>query len=59
MAVDSLEGQQGRQPLRLKKTYRFDDDLTFVDYELELLTGPSWEGWFSSEVDFVYPAGAR
>ncbi len=59
MAVDSLEGMQGRQPLRLKKTFRFDDEATVVEYELELLTGPSWEGSFSSEVNFSYPAPAQ
>jgi len=56
MVVDSLEGNQGRQPLRLKKTFTFGDDAMVVDYELELLTGPSWEGWFSSEVALVYSA---
>ncbi len=54
MAVDSVEGPQGRQPLRLKKTYRFDQEVIFVDYELELLTGPPWDGWFASEVHFSY-----
>lgn len=56
MAVDVLEGAQGRQPLRLKKTYSFDDEAMFVDYELELLTGPSWEGWFTSEIHLSYAA---
>ncbi len=55
MSVDTLEGQQGRQPLRLKKTFTFGEDLLTVEYELELLTGPSWEGWFSSEVSLVFP----
>jgi hypothetical protein len=56
MAVEPVEGLQGRQPLRLKKTYSFQDEALTVDYELELLTGPSWEGWFSSEVNLDYPA---
>lgn len=56
MAVDVLEGTQGRQPLRLKKTFTFSDDVVLLDYELELLTGPSWEGWFSSEVCLSYAA---
>jgi len=55
MAVDSLEGNQGRQPLRLKKSYTFDNDTLSVDFELELLTGPPWEGWFTSEVHLDYP----
>jgi hypothetical protein len=56
MAVDVLEGTQGRQPLRLKKSFTFDDDAITLDYELELLTGPSWEGWFASEVTLTYAA---
>jgi alpha-amylase len=59
MAVDSLEGSQGRQPLRLKKSFAFEDDTLTVEFELELLTGPSWEGWFSSEVNLSYPAPAQ
>jgi len=55
MAVDTLEGQQGRQPLRLKKTYTFGDDVLLVDYELELLTGPMWDGWFSSQIALSFP----
>lgn len=55
MAVDSLEGTQGRQPLRLKKYFTFDDHTLTVDFELELLTGPSWDGWFSSDVSLTYP----
>lgn len=55
-AVDSLDGVQGRQPLRLKKTFTFDDQTMVVDYELELLTGPSWEGWFSCETILSYSA---
>jgi len=55
MAVDSLEGTQGRQPLRLKKSFTFNDDTLAVDFELELLTGPPWEGWFSSEIHLAYP----
>jgi hypothetical protein len=56
MAVDSLEGHQGRQPLRLKKSFTFDDDSLVVEYELELLTGPTWEGWFCSEIHTAYVA---
>ena len=55
MAVDTLEGQQGRQPLRLKKTFTFGDDVLTVDYELELLTGPVWEGWFTTELNLTFP----
>ena len=51
MAVDTLDGPQGRQPLRLKKIYTFQESDTVVDYELE-----SWEGWFSSEVTLSYQA---
>lgn len=54
MAVDVLEGSQGRQPLRLKKSFTFEEDTVVLDYELELLTGPSWEGWFTSEVTLTY-----
>jgi alpha-amylase len=56
MAVDSVEGTQGRQPLRLKKSFSFSDDTLTVQFELELLTGPPWEGWFASEVHLTYPA---
>ena len=59
MAVDSLEGTQGRQPLRLKKTFTFEDNTLTVDFELELLTGPSWEGWFTSEVHLSYPVPSQ
>jgi len=55
MAVDTIEGQQGRQPVRLKKAFTFGDDVLAVDYELELLTGPPWDGWFTSEVNLVFP----
>jgi len=55
MAVDSIEGSQGRQPLRLKKGFTYDQTTLVVDFELELLTGPAWEGWFASEVHLVYP----
>jgi alpha-amylase len=55
MAVEPVDGLQGRQPLRLKKTYSFQDEALTVDYELELLTGPSWEGWFSTEMNLTYP----
>ena len=55
MAVDGLDGGQGRQPLRLKKAFRFAEDTLTVDFELELLTGPSWTGWFTSEVNLLYP----
>ena len=54
MAVDTLEGPQGRQPLRLKKSFSFEEETLTVEYELELLTGPDWEGWFSSEVTLSY-----
>ena len=54
MAVDTIEGTQGRQPLRLKKGFTFDDDTLTVEYELELLTGPLWEGWFSMETTLSY-----
>jgi len=59
MAVDSLEGAQGRQPLRLKKSFTFNEDRLSVDFELELLTGPSWEGWFTSEIHLSYPVPAQ
>lgn len=55
MAVDPLEGDQGRQPLRLKKAFTFHDQTLLVDFELELLTGPPWQGWFASEVHLSYP----
>ena len=58
MAVDTLEGQQGRQPVRLKKAFTFGEDVLTVDYELELLTGPSWEGWFTSEVSLAFSSPA-
>lgn len=58
MAVDGLEGTQGRQPLRLKKTFTFENEVLHVDYELELLTGPSWEGWFSCETTLAYSSPA-
>jgi len=54
MAVDPVEGPQGRQPLRLKKSFAFDDEALTVEYELELLTGPHWEGVFASEVNLAY-----
>jgi len=55
MTVDSVDGYQGRQPLRLKKSFTFDDNSLVVDFELELLTGPSWEGWFTTEINLSYP----
>lgn len=55
LAVDQLEGETGQQPLRLRKTFQFSRDKVEVDYELELLGGPSWEGWFSSELHLTYP----
>lgn len=59
MAVDSVEGTQGRQPLRLKKSFRFDEDTLTVEFELELLTGPPWEGWFASEIHLTYPVPSQ
>ena len=35
------------------------DEVTVVEYELELLTGPPWEGSFTSEVNFSYPVPAQ
>jgi len=54
MVVDSLDGTQGRQPLRFKKSFSFEENSIVIHFELELLTGPLWEGWFSSEVSLVF-----
>ena len=59
MAVEPVEGLQGRQPLRLKKTYSFQDEALTVEYDLELLTGPAWEGWFSTEMNLDYPVPSQ
>jgi hypothetical protein len=41
--------------LRLRKIFRFEEQRVTVDYELELLGGPDWEGWFSSEMHVQHP----
>ena len=50
VVTDQLEGLHGRQPLRIRKAFHFEEERLDVDYEIELLAGPDWEGWFSSEL---------
>ena len=59
VATDHLEGRGGLQPIRLRKTFIFDENTVQVDYELELLGGPDWEGWFTSEVHLTAAHGLQ
>ncbi|NNM67267.1 MAG: hypothetical protein HKM06_04545, partial [Spirochaetales bacterium] len=66
-AVAPLPGSTG--PVRLRKTFTFDEQGVTLDLDLELLSGSSWSGWYSNDshlyceadrlCEFFVPEGFR
>lgn len=54
-AVSQIRGETGKQPLRLTKTFSFQERELFLEYGLELLSGPPWEGVFTPESYLSFP----